>query len=1446
MADIRFFNRDTAIGPAPGVYVVDLVAGIVTFRGDDTDRVDTYAVEAIELTDGRLSGGRVTAFEAGFLSGGTRLAIFSVTGLDFNARELDNVNNTGADLNELIFGASDTVTGSRFADLMRGFGGDDVMRGNAGADTMFGGAGNDTLDGGAGGDSMAGGAGDDVYVVDNPGDLVEEAPGAGIDRVETTLAAYTLPGGVENLTLLAAGVPGSVTGAGNALANRIIGASGVANILIGLAGNDTLVGGGQADRLLGGVGLDDLAGGGGDDTMIGGAGRDRMSGGAGLDSGFGGGGNDLLFGGTGADTLSGGAGADALVGGSGNDSLDGDRGNDSLDGGGGRDTLAGGQGNDTLSGGAGNDVASGGAGRDRIAGGGGRDTLDGGDGNDGLVGGAGNDRMAGGAGNDTLEGGSGNDVLRGDAGDDSLAGGGGNDLLEGGPGTDTLRGEAGDDRLAVLAGIAAGIFDGGAGRDVLQLAAGGGGGGFATDLTAATLLSVEEIDFGSGGPGARLLTVAAGQLGGGGLSGALAVQGAPAGEGSDTFRVLMDGASTLDLSGLTFAGWSRPDDVVEVVGGAGDETITGSTADDRIAGGAGDDLLDGGAGDDDLLGGDGADTLVAGAGRDTLRGVAGDDVLRLNGQDAVFSAGIRLDGGSGTDRLVLVDDPLTAGVFALRNVTFGSIEELEFGGPARATKVAAIGGAQIGGGLSPSLLVVGDATGPGTEIVRISMGAVTTLNLNGWTFANWNTAEQPVADRIEVLGDSAAESIDATSERDRLFGGGGNDTMLGRGGNDTLSGGSGDDSLLGGLGNDLLAGDDGNDVLLGNGGRDSLFGGAGNDVVGVGPDDDGMVLDGGTGNDTLRIAQVAILPPGGTEFFDLRSGSTLSGFEAIAFGEGPGASRIVQITAAQLGTVFGSALAVEGADVSGRFERIVVDLGGLTTVNLAAWTFSGWGIGPDNPDEDYIFINGSAAAETITGSAADDEVFAGAGDDVAFGGAGFDILGGAEGNDVLSGGDGNDRLTGFTGDDILQGNDGDDTLVAGAGTDTLFGDAGDDALVFDDDSAGGPFEHIIDGGSGTDTLVLQSQPLDRQFLLGQATVASIERIAFVDGALDRTLFLNANQFLTGTGFSPTLAVDRILSTAATDIISVSLPAPALLDLSGLTFLGDTAPDALFFEIFASIGADTIRGTSVRDVVDGGGSNDSLVGNAGNDALAGGAGDDTLEGGEGDDALAGGDDNDSVLGGAGNDTLAGGAGRDRLLGDDGADSIDGDAGGDTLGGDEGDDILSGGAGDDVVFGGAGNDALFGGEDADNLLGGLGADTMTGGSSFDRFVIQDFSESRSGVANRDVITDFEVENDQIVLSAIEQDGFTIDFAFSDGDGGFFLQRISGDFGAEEADIVIYLEEAGGDTRILATSFVDFFGLSEPPPPGIDTDFEVLVQGVTGLSFFDFDLGDRFGGF
>lgn len=96
--------------------------------------------------------------------------------------------------------------------------------------------------------------------------------------------------------------------------------------VLGLGGNDTIVGSIENDIANGNDGRDVLFGREGNDNLQGGKGEDDLYGEGGRDILIGGSDDDYLVGGDGDDVLNGGRGDDLLDGGAGNDTLSGDRG----------------------------------------------------------------------------------------------------------------------------------------------------------------------------------------------------------------------------------------------------------------------------------------------------------------------------------------------------------------------------------------------------------------------------------------------------------------------------------------------------------------------------------------------------------------------------------------------------------------------------------------------------------------------------------------------------------------------------------------------------------------------------------------------------------------------------------------------------------------------------------------------------------------------------------------------------------------------------------------------------------------------------------------------------------------------------------------------------------------------------------------------------------------
>ena len=457
-------------------------------------------------------------------------------------------------------GATDVLTGienligSAFNDLLVGDAGGNSLSGGAGRDTLLGMDGDDRLVGGAGvANQMQGGRGDDRYVVSAVGDSIVELAGEGTDTVETILNNFKLANHVENLTFTGTG---GFTGAGNAADNVITGGEG-RDLLLGYAGNDTLIGGpGAADELYGGLGDDTYVVVAGGDTIVelAGEGFDTVATtlatytlrtnvealtftGSGGFTGIGNAGANVITGGGGADVLHGRGGVDRLVGDGGVDTAsyanaasrvdvrlnsaaalnDGDGATDVLVG---IENLIGSAFDDLLVGDGGANVLSGGLGRDTLLGMGGDDRLIGGSGvSNQLQGGLGDDTYVltvadtvvelAGEGADTVEttlaaytlGANLENLTYAGAGNFAGTGNALNNVLRGGAGNDTFRGGAGADTIyggggtdvAVLSGVQA----------EYQFESLGGGQWRVTDLVAGRdgvdlLFDVTNIRFGNG------------------------------------------------------------------------------------------------------------------------------------------------------------------------------------------------------------------------------------------------------------------------------------------------------------------------------------------------------------------------------------------------------------------------------------------------------------------------------------------------------------------------------------------------------------------------------------------------------------------------------------------------------------------------------------------------------------------------------------------------------------------------------------------------------------------------------------------------------------------------------------------------------------------------------------------------------------------------------------
>ena len=267
-------------------------------------------------------------------------------------------------------------------------------------------------------DTLMGGLGNDTYVINNAGDMVTEALGAGTDLIQSTIS-FTAFDHVENLTLT--GIS-NINATGNSLNNTLTGNSGN-NTLDGDLGNDTMVGGAGNDSYIVDSTSDVVTEGSnaGTDTIQTTLATYTLASLTNVEN--------LSFTGIGNSTLTGNTLNNVLTGGVGNDNLNGGAGNDTMVGGLGDDTYAvdsttdivtegSGAGTDTIQSsvtytasanvenltltGSSNINATGNALANTLTGNSGINNLSGGNGNDLLFGGLGNDNLTGGLGNDTF------------------------------------------------------------------------------------------------------------------------------------------------------------------------------------------------------------------------------------------------------------------------------------------------------------------------------------------------------------------------------------------------------------------------------------------------------------------------------------------------------------------------------------------------------------------------------------------------------------------------------------------------------------------------------------------------------------------------------------------------------------------------------------------------------------------------------------------------------------------------------------------------------------------------------------------------------------------------------------------------------------------------------------------------------------------------------------
>lgn len=954
----------------------------------------------------------------------------------------------------------------------------------------------------------------------------------------------------------------------------------------------------------------------------------------------------------------------------------------------------------------------------------------------------------------TVQGTGGRTVIDGDGGDDTLTPDVNFHYVLAGAGNDTIVYDQ-----ASVPNYTGSIVDGQAGtNDTLRLEYAGNDGPYTFDLTGISLTGIETID----------VVRTAGIINNGVNVNLTPAQVAAIqnfdGDVTDSveFVIAMGSATMLDLRGKQVTSGAE----LNVRGDDDAEVIYGSAFADDVQDGGGNDLVYGGAGNDDFEGiGSGADTVFGGDNDDDFGGdLAGDSIFGGSGNDQVqlidfggiVPTGMTLDGGAGTDELVLFNN-----TFDLRTETVLGFEKLQYNQQsaqdAAGAKFTATQIQQFSTILLPqSISSIADPT---TEIDMDN--AVEQLDPSGITVTGFGSSTVASCQFV-VNGDASNESITGSALCDVIYGNGGNDTLDGSAGNDFVYGGAGNDTILGGQGlnsfdggtgtadvlsyenatfrqnidvstgsvfsnfslaatdtianfeifrgsgfADRFVGDANANTFFGGGGEDAIVESAGNDVIYGGAANDVISGHGGNaslygdeGADTFALATSPL--PVASGLWDGGTDNDLISIDASAgTGWDLSATKFVSIEELLVFDSFGfnqpTTVKLTGAQAAGLTRFTSQNVPVTIDVIMGPTTTLDLSSKIVNGISAFI-IKGDTEAENISGTSITDFIYGGGAADAIYGNGGNDTIWGDGENDTVFGGQGNNSLFGGFGDDQLYGSFGNDVVYGGTGNDE-FNYLGTDSLfggANNDElqvfTGNALTAGLYDGGADTDELEVVS---DGGGLNVRAlTLTSVEILSFSDAL---TGSFAAVQF---TGDQAAGFQSILMNPLTTVTIEIFMEARTTLNLSSTSITGTPV-----IIVRGDSDTESISGSSVNDIIYGGGGADTLSGNGGNDAVFGGSVGDLIYGGAGNDNVRGAGGNDTIHGDGEDDFLFGGAGNDVIyVGANGNNPFNGDE-------------IYGGNNDDVLYGGTGNDSVNGDLGSDTIEGGIGGIRLTavGGST-----------------------------------------------------------------------------------------------------------------------------------
>jgi Ca2+-binding RTX toxin-like protein len=438
------------------------------------------------------------------------------------------------------------------------------------------------------------------------------------------------------------------------------------------------------------------------------------------------------------------------------------------------------------------------------------------------------------------------------------------------------------------------------------------------------------------------------------------------------------------------------DDIENLTGGDGNDTLLGNNVSNAIVGGDGNDTIGGGSAGSSCT-----------ADADVLTGGVGDDTFSM-GESS--DCGDEVVGGAGTDAVDYQYRTAALTIDVDNSADDGDLAATERDN-IKADVEAVIGG-------------TGDDTitgGSGNETLH---------------------------------GGDGDDILSGGNGNDVLIGNDGDDELNGGAGDDTY-GTSGDDSVFANYASvttdDMGAGDD---IMNGGAGNDKVSYAARTAALVATMCTDSAAATGDSANSAAVCADIdgegdAVTTFQGT--VDLTtltfpwSGSIIVTLDGAATTVTiTNAANAAAIAAAIEAAVAGTTVAVDGSsfltiDVDDAFEVHTLDVSGTdeSTLGLAAALVT------NDPEADKLVniewlvggtagdtLTGHTAAETIEGGAGGDTILGGDGNDTLFGDLGVDTIDGEAGDDAINGGGGNDTLAGGAGEaDVCDNESGDTTTT---------------------------------------------------------------------------------------------------------------------------------------------------------------------------------------------------------------------------------------------------------------------------------------------------------------------------------------------------------------------------------------------------------------------------------